>query len=69
MLIIARAQPLRHDNLIPVKPKPKRERRVTAERRAKSRSGRRSSDSQEARDLRNTRIVEYQSTQKVKKRA
>jgi hypothetical protein len=52
-----------------MKPKPKRELRVTAERRANPRSGRRSSDRQEARDLRRTRIVEYQRAQKVKKRA
>ena len=50
-------------------PKPERERRVTVERRTNPRSGRRSGDSQEARDLRGKRIVDYQSTQKVKKRA
>jgi hypothetical protein len=69
LLTIARAQSLREDDSIPMKPKPKRERRVTAERRTNPRSGRRSGDSQDARDLRGQRIVEYQRTQKVKKRA
>ena len=60
---------MREDDSIPMQPKPKRERRVTVERRTNPRSGRRSGDSQEARDLRGKRIVDYQSTQKVKKRA
>jgi hypothetical protein len=49
--------------------KPKRERRVTPERRANPRSGRRSSDNQDERDRRAKQIVEYQRTQKGKKPA
>jgi hypothetical protein len=52
-----------------MKPKPARERRVTAERRALSRSGRRSSDHHEARELRDKRIDEYQRKEKLKKPA
>jgi hypothetical protein len=54
---------------IPMKPKPKRERRVTAERRANPRSGRRSTDSHEGRELRVTRAVEYMRKQTSKKTA
>jgi hypothetical protein len=45
---------------------PKPERRVTPDRRANPRGGRRSTDSQAERDLRAERIAEYQRKQQVK---
>jgi hypothetical protein len=47
--------------------KQKRERRVTPDRRATPRSGRRSSDNQDARDRGVKQLVDYQRTQKGKK--
>jgi hypothetical protein len=52
-----------------MKPKPDHERRTTAERRANPRSGRRSGDSHEERNLRVKRIVDYLSRRKLKKPA
>lgn len=54
--------------LDPVQPKPKRERRLSPERRSNPRSGRRSIDNPEGREGRAKVIVDYLSKRKRKKR-
>jgi hypothetical protein len=48
-------------------PKPKPERRVSTDRRAKPRSGRRAGDNRDDRDLRTARMHEFLSREKGKK--